>query len=73
VDNIVRHADGIPRFHFVIISLLAQRLAGEVRADSDAQAVRWVTRHELNGMPIVSTVRRVVEQTFLLAHKQGRR
>ena len=73
VDNIIMSADGIPRFHFVIIYVLAQRLAGEVRANSDAQAVRWVTRDELNSMPVVPAVRGVVEQTFLLAHKRARR
>jgi 8-oxo-dGTP diphosphatase len=73
VDNIIVDADGIPRFHFVIIYVLAQLLAGEVRANSDAQAVRWVTRDELNSMQVVPALRSVVEQTFLLAHKQDRR
>lgn len=69
VDNVIRDADGIPRFHFVIIYVLAQFVAGEMRADSDALAVRWVTCDELSRMAVVPAVRTVVEQTFQLGHK----
>jgi 8-oxo-dGTP diphosphatase len=47
VDLIERDAGGAVRYHFTLIDLVADWLAGEVRAGSDAAAVAWVRPGDL--------------------------
>lgn len=48
LDRIHRE-DGRVRFHYVIADYLCRMTGGELRAGSDADAVRWVERDEWNG------------------------
>lgn len=47
VDRIYRE-DGRVRYHYAIADYLCRVAGGELRADSDADAVRWVERAEWN-------------------------
>ncbi len=47
VDRIYREA-GRVRYHYVIADYLCRVTGGELRAGSDAEAVRWVERAEWN-------------------------
>jgi len=47
LDRIHRH-DGRVRYHYVIADYLCRVTGGELRAASDADAVRWVERAEWN-------------------------
>ncbi len=47
LDRIHRE-DGRVRFHYVIADYLCRMTGGELRAGSDADAVRWVERAEWN-------------------------
>ena len=47
----IRREDGRVRYHFVIADYLCRVTGGELRAASDAAAVRWVERSEWNSHP----------------------
>jgi 8-oxo-dGTP diphosphatase len=48
-ELIDREAAGVlPRFHYVIIDLMADYLGGEVKAADDASDARWFSAHELS-------------------------
>ena len=47
VDRIHRHGERV-RYHYVIADYLCRVCGGELRAASDADAVRWVERSEWN-------------------------
>ena len=47
IDRIHREADRV-RYHYVIADYLCRVMGGELRAASDADAVRWVERAEWN-------------------------
>ena len=50
LDRILRE-EGRVRFHYVLADYLCRVVGGELRAASDADAVRWVERAEWNGHP----------------------
>jgi ADP-ribose pyrophosphatase len=43
-----------PRFHYVIIDLIADVVGGEIRAGDDAADVRWVAAAELDDLKVSS-------------------
>jgi 8-oxo-dGTP diphosphatase len=47
LDRIHRNGDKV-RYHYVIADYLCRVLGGELKAASDAEAVRWVVRAEWN-------------------------
>jgi 8-oxo-dGTP diphosphatase len=53
VDNIVRDGDGRVRYHYVIIDLLGRYTNGEIKAQSDAAACRWVPLEEIEKLDVV--------------------
>jgi 8-oxo-dGTP diphosphatase len=62
VDNIIRDEEGRIKYHFVIIDLLARYVSGEIRAQSDAEACRWVTPQELVKLDITPMLRDMLER-----------
>jgi 8-oxo-dGTP diphosphatase len=66
VDNIIRDAEGLIKYHFVIIDLLAKYVSGEIRAQSDALECRWVTPQELLKLDISPMLRDMLESTGLI-------
>ena len=53
-DYIERHGSTQPRFHYVIVDLIADYVRGETRAGDDAAEVRWVAADELAGLNVSS-------------------
>ena len=53
-DYIERDGASCPRFHYVIIDLIADFVEGEIRAGDDAADVRWVSAEELDGLKVSS-------------------
>ncbi len=49
-DSVVRDEDGRVAFHYVIVDLLADYVAGEPRARDDALDARWARPEELSGL-----------------------
>lgn len=47
LDRITRDADGRVQYHYVLIDFVAEHVAGEVEAGTDALEARWVTLEEL--------------------------
>jgi 8-oxo-dGTP diphosphatase len=53
-ERVVRSDDGRVRYHYVLIDFLCGVISGDLKAGSDAAAVRWFTRAELGslGLPL---------------------
>jgi 8-oxo-dGTP diphosphatase len=56
-----------PRFHFVIVDYLCERIAGEPRAGSDVTDVALVGEDELSGFHLTETATRVIKKAFAMA------
>jgi 8-oxo-dGTP diphosphatase len=56
-----------PRFHFVIVDYLCERLRGEPRAGSDVTDVAFATEDELPRFHLTETATRVVKKAFAMA------
>jgi 8-oxo-dGTP diphosphatase len=46
-ERVIRDEDGRVRYHYVLIDFLCRPADGDLKAGSDAAAVRWFTRDEL--------------------------
>jgi ADP-ribose pyrophosphatase len=64
IDNIVYDEQGRVQFHYVVIYLSVKRIAGEIRAGSDALEARWTTREELPLIDMHPLAREVVHRTL---------
>ncbi len=51
---------GRPRFHYVIVDLMADYVKGEVNPSDDASEARWVTPQELEHLPVSEATREVL-------------
>ncbi len=49
--------EGPPRFHYVVIDLQGEYVAGEPRAASDAEDAAWIKLSELERVPVNRTTR----------------
>ena len=56
-DVIERDEGGQIQFHYVIIDLIADYVSGDLRADDDACDARWVSREELEHLPVSQSTR----------------
>ncbi|MFZ7126347.1 MAG: NUDIX hydrolase [Desulfobacterales bacterium] len=63
-DSIHRDHDGRVRFHYVIVDLEADYVDGRPRRGDDAADVRWVTRDELNRLPVNGTTLRLLSEVY---------
>jgi 8-oxo-dGTP diphosphatase len=64
IDGITRDADGRVQFHYSIVEVNAEWVAGEAVAASDAAETRWIALPELRQMPVWSELLRVVELAY---------
>lgn len=65
-DLVERDKDGKVYFHFLIVDLEAEYVAGEIKAASDALDVRWATPDECQTLPTTSnTIRMLKELGFM--------
>jgi ADP-ribose pyrophosphatase YjhB (NUDIX family) len=60
--------NGKPRFHFVIVDYLCERVAGTPRAGGDAVDVAFAAENELAKFELTETATRVVRKAFELYH-----
>lgn len=58
-----------PRFHFVIVDYLCERLSGAPVAGSDVTAVAFATEEELGKYNLTETATRIVKKAFVI-HRQ---
>jgi len=55
-----------PRFHFVIVDFLCERLSGEPRAGSDVTDVAFAREQELSRFHLTETATRVLKKAFAM-------
>jgi ADP-ribose pyrophosphatase YjhB (NUDIX family) len=61
IDMIERDANGKIRFHYVLVDVNAEWVAGEPKAATDAQDVCWISVEGLNTLGLWSETHRVIE------------
>lgn len=61
-DFIDRDADGMIRYHYVIVDFLADYLGGEPRAADDVSDARWVSPQEAAALNLSPTTRKLLKQ-----------
>jgi 8-oxo-dGTP diphosphatase len=67
-ETIQQDADGRIRFHYVIIDLAAEYIAGEIQPADDASDARWFTLDEVTTEPeMVPKTRELIRRLFLEA------
>ncbi len=64
-DVIQRDEAGRVRFHYVIVDLWMEYIAGEVRAGDDAAEARWITYQDLTALSIHPATRALLEQVMV--------
>ena len=69
VDLIEHDQSGHVRFHYVLVDVNAEWIAGEARAGSDAAAIAWIELDALVEMRLWSETERVIR---LAAARRGR-
>ena len=55
-----------PRYHFVIVDYLCERVSGEPRAGSDVTDVAYAREEELEKFHLTETVLRVIRKAFAM-------
>jgi 8-oxo-dGTP diphosphatase len=64
--NIAPQAHRKPRFHYVIVDYLCQRLSGEPRAGSDVTDVAFAREDELAKFHLTETAMRILKKAFAM-------
>jgi 8-oxo-dGTP diphosphatase len=60
-----------PRFHFVIVDYLCERIGGEPRAGSDVTDVVFASEDQLQQYRLTETATRVLKKAFAMALRRG--
>lgn len=60
-----------PRFHFVIVDYLCERIGGEPRAGSDVTDVTFAREDELDRFHLTATATRVLNKAFAMNRARG--
>lgn len=60
-----------PRFHFVIVDYLCERISGEPRAGSDVTDVAFAGENELGQYHLTATATRVLKKAFAMDLARG--
>ena len=63
-DRVLRDADGRVQYHYVLIDFLCRRVGGELRADGDADEVRWFAPEELPALKLAEDTQEVIRRGF---------
>lgn len=63
-DAIVEDDDGHIQFHYVIVDLVAEYVAGELRPGDDAADVRWVAADELATLNVSPPTLNLLREQF---------
>lgn len=59
-----------PRYHYVIVDYLCERISGEARAGSDVTDVAFAREDELGQYHLTETATRVLRRAFAMAHQR---
>jgi 8-oxo-dGTP diphosphatase len=70
-DRVLRDAERRVQYHYVLIDFLCRRVAGDVRAASDASEVRWFGREELMGLKLAEDTVEVIGKGFEKVGESG--
>lgn len=66
-----REANPRPRFHFVIVDYLCEKIGGEAKAGGDATDVAYVTEDDLDKYGLTETATRVLRTAFAMYRAGG--
>jgi len=55
-----------PRFHFVIVDYLCEKISGEARAGGDATDIAYATQEELPKYEMTETAMRILRKAFAM-------
>jgi 8-oxo-dGTP diphosphatase len=59
-----------PKYHYVIVDFLCERLEGEARAGSDVTDVAYALENELPSFQLTDTATRVLRKAFAMARQR---
>jgi 8-oxo-dGTP diphosphatase len=62
-----------PKFHYVIVDYLCERISGEARAASDVTDVAYASEDELERFELTPTATRVLHRAFAMDRERRRR
>jgi 8-oxo-dGTP diphosphatase len=65
-------SDSRPRYHFIILDYLCERVSGEARAGGDVTDVAWVAETDLEPYSLTPTATRILKKAFALAGGRAR-
>jgi ADP-ribose pyrophosphatase YjhB (NUDIX family) len=63
-ERIMRDANGMPEYHYVLIDYIARVSGGELRAGDDVSAVEWMRLPDLAKLQITEGTLGVIEKGF---------
>jgi ADP-ribose pyrophosphatase len=63
-ESIEKDAEGRVAYHYVIVDLEAQYLAGEPSAGDDAADARWVTSDDLKHLNVAPATRKFLQEEY---------
>ena len=61
-----------PRYHFVILDYLCERICGQVRAGGDVTDVAWAGEAELESFHLTPTATRILTKAFAMSRARPR-
>ncbi|HUJ39550.1 MAG TPA: NUDIX hydrolase [Candidatus Acidoferrales bacterium] len=56
-----------PRYHFIILDYLCERVSGQARAGSDVTDVAWVEESALSAYHLTPTATRILQKAFAIS------
>jgi len=59
-----------PRYHFVILDYLCERVEGEARAGGDVTDVAWAAENELEPYQLTPTATRIIKKAFAMVQRR---
>ena len=59
-----------PRFHYVIVDYLCERISGEAVAGSDVTDVAFVSENELDSFQLTPTAMRIITKAFTMYRRK---
>ena len=63
-DSIHSDREGRTQYHYVLVDFLCTWMGGELKAASDVAQARWITREELESMPLIGFTAQVIKKAF---------
>jgi ADP-ribose pyrophosphatase YjhB (NUDIX family) len=64
--KIAEQVQSKPRFHYVIVDYLCERVGGEARAGSDVTEVAFAREEELGKFHLTETATRILKKAFAM-------